>query len=662
MLILLTTSFVALFAYPFKEGDKILGLVTVPTFFTKFDYNLGLDLRGGTQLVYDIDLSKVPKERESDVINGVEEVIRRRVDGLGVSEPVIQNSSVGAKKHVLVELPGISDIQQAIDIVGKVVQLKFSEEKTSFTADELKAIEEKNVKLKEEATATLDKLKTTKDLTLEKAATDTKLGLFTKAGKDLVLVSSLGMEMASALESKDVKDDTLYPEIIESEDQYSIVYVDKIETTKENEVDLSHILVSFQGAERVAADVTRTKEEALIRAKEAQSKITAGTDFATASDEYSDDTVAKADKGELTEPIKGDVSPYDKDFTIAAQKLTKGQVSEPVLTPFGYHIIKARDIREVDVKKVLMDQLSFKKESTVPTGWSETALTGEHFDFASASFDPNTLAPMVNIQFNDKGKKLFEDITTRNLNKPIAIFLDDKPIIGTDVYAPTVQSKISDGKAVITGLRSLEEASQLAQNLNTGAIPAPISLIGQSNVGATLGHDAMMQALKAGLIGLIILALYISLYYRLSGLIAILALFIYAVLLSGVINLIGVTLTLAGLAGVILSIGMAVDANVLIFERMKEELALGKDLNLALDEGFNRAWSSIRDSNVSSLITCAILFMFGTGIIRGFALTLAIGILISMFTAITVTRTFLKIAVSFKWLGDKHGLFIASKK
>jgi len=196
-------------------------------------------------------------------------------------------------------------------------------------------------------------------------------------------------------------------------------------------------------------------------------------------------------------------------------------------------------------------------------------------------------------------------------------------------------------------LKSYEEANQLVQNLNTGAIPAPVKLSGQFTVGATLGEEALATSLEAGILGLLAVAIFMILFYRLPGIIASLALTIYGILLIFALQLFGVVLTLAGVAGVILSIGMAVDANILIFERLKEELKLGKSLTRSVEDGFDRAWTSIRDSNVSSLITCAILFWFGSSIVQGFALTLAVGILLSMLSAIVVSRNFLRVAVNF---------------
>lgn len=266
-------------------------------------------------------------------------------------------------------------------------------------------------------------------------------------------------------------------------------------------------------------------------------------------------------------------------------------------------------------------------------------------------------------EIDQAGVDLFAQITKANLKKPLAIFLDGLPIIDTNydgvidandpAYAPTVQAEITNGQAVISGLRSYEEANELAQNLNTGAIPAPVKLVGQFTIGATLGEKALITSLKAGLLGLIGVALFMLFLYRLPGLIAALALTVYGVFFIFALQVFGVVLTLAGVAGLILSIGMAVDANILIFERMREELKLGKSLGRAIEDGFARAFPSIRDSNVSSLITCAILFWFGSSIIQGFALTLAIGIGLSMFSAIFVSRNFLRVFSSFcrkNWL------------
>ena len=266
-----------------------------------------------------------------------------------------------------------------------------------------------------------------------------------------------------------------------------------------------------------------------------------------------------------------------------------------------------------------------------------TKLNGKYLKRASVGFSQNLGAPEVFLEFNEEGAALFEEITERNVGAPVAIFLDGAPI-----SMPTVQERISGGKAQITGKFTPDEAKQLVRRFNAGALPVPITLLSQQSVGASLGKEALLKSLRAGIYGALAVAAFMIFWYRLPGVIAVLALGVYSTLTLLLFKMIPVTLSSAGIAGFILSVGMAVDANILIFERMKEELRLGKLLDFAMTEGFARAWTSIRDSNVSSLITAVILYWFGTSLVRGFALTLALGILVSMFSAITASRYFLR--------------------
>ncbi len=266
-----------------------------------------------------------------------------------------------------------------------------------------------------------------------------------------------------------------------------------------------------------------------------------------------------------------------------------------------------------------------------------TALNGRYLKRAVLNFDQTSNFPSIGLEFNSEGSELFEKITEEQIGKPLAIFLDGVPL-----SSPMVRERISGGQAQITGDFSVDDARQLVRRLNAGALPVPISLVSQQSIQSTLGSEALYRSLRAGLYGTLAVMIFMIGWYRLPGLIAVLALGVYSSLVLALFKVIPVTLSSAGIAGFILSVGMAVDANILIFERMKEEFREGKSLDVAMTEGFRRAWTSIRDSNVSSLITSVILYYFGTSVVRGFALTLFIGIIISMFTAITASRLFLR--------------------
>jgi preprotein translocase subunit SecD len=279
----------------------------------------------------------------------------------------------------------------------------------------------------------------------------------------------------------------------------------------------------------------------------------------------------------------------------------------------------------------------------------QKALTGRFLKnntFVSAN---NVGVPVLNFEMTSQGAPLLEQVTTRLVGLPMAFFLDGQPIRGTDnhILAPTVRAIISD-KGIIEGL-SVDDARLLSVELNGGALPVPLTVIQQEEVDATLGADSVQKSVIAGEVALLIVMLFMTLFYRLPGALASLALFVYTSTVLAIFKVYPVTLTLAGIAAFVLSVGMAVDANILIFERTKEELRAGRSLVAAIEAGFTRAWSSIRDSNISTLITCAILYYFGdqlaVSLVKGFAFTLAIGVLVSMFSAIVVTRTFLRLTI-----------------
>lgn len=418
LLIIIITSLAVLVVKPNNKNIKILNEVK------KIDLVKGLDIAGGSQLTYKLDLSKTEDNQKQQATESVLSVIRKRVDSLGVSEPVIQAGTLNNEKVVSIELPGIQDINQAIDLVGKTANLEFQEQSINGNGDGV-----------------------------------------TKEWKKTQLTGKY----------------------------------------------LSSSNVTYQG----------------------------------------------------------------------------GGVS----------------------------------------GNSAGGIKSE---------------PVVSIAFNNEGAKLFEDITTRNISKPVAIILD-----GEIVSAPNVNDAIVGGNAIISGNFNATSARSLSISLNSGALPVPLELISQRTVGAQLGNESISKSIFASFIAIILVILFMIFQYKGSGVIASFALMIYIIIVLAIFKLIPVTITLAGIAGMILSIGAAVDANILIFERTKEEKQMGKGKITAIQEGFRRAWSSIRDSNFSSIITSLILIWFGSGIVRGFAITLLIGILVSMFSAITISQTLLLVFSNF---------------
>ena len=272
------------------------------------------------------------------------------------------------------------------------------------------------------------------------------------------------------------------------------------------------------------------------------------------------------------------------------------------------------------------------------TGFAPTGITGQYVTGAQVSFNPTTQVPVVLIDFNSEGAKLFGEYTTANVGAQVATFLD-----GRLIQTAVIQEPITDGNAQISGDFTVKEAQDLVQNLNAGALPAPITLVNQNTTSATLGQEALRDAIKAGILGTLLVMLFMIIYYRSLGIFATIALVAYVALTLAVFKLVSITMTLAGVAGFVLTIGMAVDANILIFERVKEEMKRGLSRAGAMHEGFRHAWPSIRDSNTSTIITSVILYFFTSSFVQGFALTLFIGVVVSMFTAITLTRLMLDV-------------------
>lgn len=365
---------------------------------------------------------------------------------------------------------------------------------------------------------------------------------------------------------------------------------------------------------------------------------------------YKADTskIAKEDIGASMETLKN----------VIEARVNAFGVSEPIVQTEGMDklIVELPGINDTQkaidlIGKTPVLEFSLVEEVSQTTGTTTatttelfpTELTGKYIKTARVEYDGRTNKPQIGLVFNDEGAKLFAEITKNNIGKPLAISLD-----GQVISAPIIQAEIVGGQAQITGSFSIQEANDLSRGLKYGALPVAIELIGTQTIGASLGIDALHKSINAGVYGFIIVSIFLILWYRFRGFIAAIALIIYTILNLFVFKFFGIVLTSAGLAAFIISIGMAVDGNILIFERMREELKRGKTRFDALEEGFRRAWPSIRDSNISSMITAFILYTFAASpLIKGFALVFFIGVAISMFTSITVSKNLL-LAVSKK--------------
>ncbi len=764
--------------------------------FLKPSLHLGLDLAGGTQLDFRISEDEInareaelaaqietlkkenkttevtqkqfelqtTKEQHQNLVEAIRGVLERRVNSLGVSEATITPSYFGNEKHLLVECPGIIDVNRCIETVGKTIRLEFKEEFSGDNgeyASNMRAKADSVFRAVTTGTGQLQVYGQDLSSTLGVSYFDSRPlfvsalpkgmeALANRKPTDPVLKSDASIQ-TSAVDAngqqvlKEIKGIYLskviearkpvarpltdphdaYQQLSKSltgavlvtkqgvnltttpKELQSTLQTMQIGTQKEvaaganttivylagrtegaEQMTASHILIQYKGAERADATVNRTKEQAKILAEQIKTRLTKGESFTTIASKESDGP-SKSQAGSLGVISRGQmVAPFET----VAFALKQGEVSGVVETPFGFHIIRADKAAASAPAQVTYDALTFAGDVTVakdvmgkiekgeisrtedqivvrtiffslePTGWKDTALNGQRFRSAAVTVDPVSNIPVVQILFDEEGGKMFQELTKRNIGKQIAIFVG-----GELVSAPTVQNEISGGSAVITGSRTFEEARKLAQDLNTGAIPAPIFLSGQSTVEATLGTNALHQSVLAASIGLAVLIMFLILIYRVQGLVAGAALLIYVALLVAAtklpILLISkqyVVMSLAGIAGMILSMGMAVDANVLAFERVKEELKKGKMFKTAVETGFKKAWPSVRDGNTSTLITCIILFTIGTSIIRGFAVTLAIGIFISLFTAIIVSRWFCR-QLAKSPLAEKLHLFGISK-
>ncbi len=621
-------------------------------------YRLGLDLKGGTRLVYEADVTKVPAGDQASALEGARDVIERRVNAFGVAEPLIQTATTGGHSRLIVELAGIQDISQAIKLIGETPLLQFKEQKsaptqTELTADQKKQLADQNAAAKKKADQALaDALKSGADFAKVYEQYNEAAGIVAEGG-DIGFIKESDPSNGELV--KQVKSDTrplpfVYNKVIEQSVGYSIVKVEEKRTT-DKEVSARHILICFKGAQSCTKETS--KEDALKKANELKAQATA-VNFVELAKAHSTEPGADKGGGDLGFFAKGAMV---KPFEDAIWGTSVGSIVGPVETQFGYHVIHKtleRLVPEYHLRRIGIGKRTTEDILGPQDQFQDTGLGGKQLKRAAVEFDPNTGEPLVNLQFDDEGAKLFADITKKNVGKPLAIFLDNQPI-----SIPTVNTVIEGGSAVITGNFTIPEAKTLAQRLNAGALPVPITLLSQQLVGASLGAESISKSLYAGIAGLLAIIVFMVVLYRLPGFLASLSLLLYTAVLMAIFKAWPITLTFAGISGVLLSIGMAVDANILIFERMKEELRWGRALDDAMREGFSRAWTSIRDSNLSSLITCVILYSFSSSNIRGFAVTLAIGIFVSLFSAITVTRTLLRWAMP--WTRNHHWLFGVKK-
>lgn len=351
--------------------------------------------------------------------------------------------------------------------------------------------------------------------------------------------------------------------------------------------------------------------------------------------------IATADRGSVLSGLRDVMERRVNVFGVSEPRVTSARRGE------AYQLIVElagiKDLQEAIKQIGRTALLDFREVKITGVGDKQkteliaTGLTGRYLKSAQIGAQQTTSQPIILISFDTEGARLFADITKRLVGKPLAILLD-----GEVISSPTVQEAITGGNAQISGNMSRQDVQRLVSLLNAGALPAPVKLVSQQTIGASLGIDSLKKAMLAGLIGTLAIILFMLLYYRALGLVSAFALIFYIAFALAIFKLFGITMTLAGIAGFILSIGMAVDANILTFARTKEELAKGVSRSGALEEGFRRAWPSIRDSNISTMLTSVILYYLTSSFVRGFALTLLLGVVVSMFSAITVTRIILR--------------------
>lgn len=604
---------------------------------------LGLDLRGGSELRYQANLTdKVTGERlqpTSDQMSALKRSIELRAAASGFGEPTIQ---ILGDDRLLVQLPGIKDLARAKEIIGETAQLKYYY-RTFDVSQPIPGVSQDDI-----LGASIVNIDETGGIVVP---TSTATTTASDAGSTATTTpSNEGGEDAATSTATTTPEDTATTTpsgVVESATSTPLVPAIKIDFTPE-------------GADRF--------EEFVGRLASSTEEIP-GTE--------------QADEDGRPIPGTGDRYPNYLAMTFAAGTSTEVRIPHSPLVAIGPgqvvilsdvpNVVRvddtdsftvsliARVVDRDDAAAVFGEAPDVRLAEVLGKVDEDVGLTGDDMERAYAGQHHTSGLPIVNIEFNGEGTRKFGELTTRvaGTGNQIAIFLDDSELFSSGARRP-----ITGGAAFIESpFFTFERVTDLSLLLESGVLPIPIELIQERTVGATLGDESLAKSLVAGLVGLGLVLLFMVLYYRMAGVVAALALVTYAVLFLAIVKLLAISMTLSGVAAAVLSIGMAVDANILIFERMKEELRAGRTLLSAINIGFNRAWTAIRDGNVSTLITCGILFWFadtlGASIVQVFAITLAIGVAVSMFSAITVSRTLLRVMTATR-LNRKSSWFIPS--
>ncbi|MCK5460371.1 protein translocase subunit SecD [Candidatus Gracilibacteria bacterium] len=683
--IIFLTSF---FAIPSQYWGKIFGEDSVfVNKLSEFEIALGLDLAGGTELDYRIDLSDAIAQNSDDdpqnnlnltsIVESVRDALERRVNPAGVGEIIVKLSSMNNEEHVLIQMPPNTDVKKAKKDAEKDNRLEFFEENPELE-------NEFRIKIASELTKINNTNFITKAKELEKENKIVKYEIFDPVFKnafsdtdfaDKLLAATPGQILQTIIDTRidpiykigedgQIKFEGMpYPREVLTIARVTTKEIEEREQTIPAEASARHILLAYTGAMRAGDDVPyKTAEEAKTKAEELLEQLKNEEDFAKLAQEFSTGP-SKEMGGDLGTFKKGTMAaPFEEAvFSLETPQLVQNIVE----TDFGFHIIEVQSITKERVEKIQEPKVGYELISWDKSNmnWMPTSLGGAQLDIASVGFDQVGNA-MVNLRFDEEGGNLFGEITGRVSAKscgenPCRLGIK---VGGIWLTQPTVREKIIGRNSQITGNFTFEEAHELADGLNLGAIDAPVILSGQTTIQAELGKNQLQKSLKAGAFGFLATMIFMIIFYRFAGIIASLSLIIYAGMFIMILKIwpesFGgpIVLSLAGAAGIALSVGLAVDGNILIFERMKEELRRGRSLLQAIDLGFERAWTAIRDSNLTTLLICLILFFIGSSIIKGFAITLIVGTLLSMFTAIIISRNLIRFFLLFKPL-QKASLF-----